>query len=272
MRGGRSLGQQTPLEQYRGYLLGWRRNSPSTFSRYVHDLRFLEDVTGKNFLSDLSVRLNHQDVVNAIVANPQLAPESASLVIKAAKSWEKAGEFLGWWAANGILHISYPKPSRVPKPSLTMKQVGVLLDSCKTAREWRLVGFGLFAGMRVGDAERIREQNWLDDRIRYQAKKTKNPVEVPTHPELQGLRRVILNDSPEGGVLKMVAVRLRDRVGFYFSPNTLRATFTQRLLDLEVPLFVVKDLRGDVQRDVVFQHYATVPMPLKMEAISTLAY
>lgn len=261
-----------PLEQYRGYLLGWLRNSESTYDRYVHSLRFLERSTGKPFLSDLSIRLRPDDVVQTIIANPQLAPETCSMFLKAAKSWEKAGGFLKWWTPNGLLDLTYPKPASTPRPSLTPRQVQILVETCRTAREWRLVGLGLYAGMRVGDAEALTEQEWLDDRLRYTAAKTKRLVEVPIHRELDKLKRVILNDSPAKGSLKVLGNRLSKRTPFDWCPNTLRATFTQRLLDLGTPLWVVKDLRGDSPKEVVFAHYATVPFPHKVEAIERLHY
>ena len=272
-QGVRSLVRQTPLEQYRGYLLGWRQNKLSTFERYLHDLRFLEQASGKPFLSDtVSVRLDHHDVMAAVIANPDKAPETQACIVKAAKSWEKAGEQLGWWKANGLLNLSFPKPKPELKPSLTDRQVQALLGVCRTAREWRVVALGLYAGMRVSDSTALRERDWHEDRIRYTARKTGNKVEVPIHLELAGLKRVICNDYPEGEVLKMTARRLRDRVDFYFTTNTLRATFTQRLLDLGVPLWVVKDLRGDAPKEVVFTNYAVVPFPDKQGAISTLDY
>lgn len=268
----RRLGGQAPLDQYRGYMLGWLRNKESTYSRYVHSLRFLEDSTGKPFLSDLSVRLVGDDVVQTIIANPQLAPETCAMFLKAAKSWEKAGGFLKWWVPNGLLDLTYSKPAHQPKPSLTPSQVQTLLGICRTAREWRLVALGLFAGMRVGDAERLREEDWLEDRLRYVARKTGKPVDVPLHPELTKLRQVILNDPPGANTLKVLGARLNKRTKFKWSPNTLRATFTQRLLDLEVPLWVVKDLRGDAHKEVVFQHYAVVPWGTKVAAIEQLSY
>jgi integrase len=266
------------VEQYRGFMQGWKHSADGTVRRYLDALRFLEQATGKPFLSDLSNRLNHHDVVGAIVANPGYAPESNAILVKAAKSWEKAGEFLGWWKANGILELSYGVPAHDPDPPLSQKQVDILWHSCRTAREWRLVAIGLYAGPSVGDIERMDAPCWLDDeplgpRLVYRRKKTGRKVEVPLHPRLASLKDVILNDSGLGeGTLKQTAQRLRKRTGFHWVPGSLRRTFSQRLLDAEVPVHVVKNLMGHAPREVLFSHYATVPYGQKEAAIGTLDY
>lgn len=269
----RSPLQPTPLDQYVGYLRSWKRNAEGTITRYVGILEKLEQTSGKPFLSDRSIRLTHQDVVAAVTTHPQYAPETLAMFVKAARSWEKAGGFLGWWTPNGILDLSYPAPVSAPDPPLTEVQVGKIWRSCKTSREWRLVAVGLFAGPSVGDIERMDAPCWGEDRLRYTRRKTGRQVQVPLHPQLAALKSVILNGSNIApGSLKVLAGRLAKRTGFHWTSNTLRRTFAQRLLDAEVPVWVVKSLMGHAPRDVLFTNYAVIPFKHLQAAIDTLHY
>lgn len=260
------------VAQATGYWTTWENLAPSSVARYLSGLRFLAGSSHKDFMEG-GERLTTDDVVKVVISNPQLAPSSRSTLVKSAKAWERAGGFLGWFTPNGILDMHYPVPPSQPGPALKPSEVSGLVAACTTSRHFRLVYLGLYAGTRVSEATKMDADCWEADRLTFVSDKTKREVEVPLHPELVRLKDVILADSelpPQS--LKATARQLRERTGVSFTSNSLRRTFIQRLLDLDVPVWVVDDLVGHAPKSVTFSNYARIPWHHKTEAIGVLNY
>lgn len=264
----------TPLEQFRGFMRTWRLSAVSTLARYETELRRLEQHSGKPFLYDTSIRLMSEDVINCLIAHPDLKPESRAMIVKAAKAWDKAGLALGWWKeSSGIQELELPRGPNEPLPALEPWQAKALMKACRTSRHWRLVYLGLFTGAAVGDAERMDEQCWKPDRIVYRRAKSGLKVEVPLHPELARLKDVILADSGlPTQALKAQARWLRDRVAFDFTPHALRRTYYQRMLDKRVPIWVAGALMGHAPMGMGLREYGFIPWEQKQEAIAALDF
>lgn len=259
--------ESNPRTRYAKYLVGERNYTVSTAYTYENNLVRMERFLGKpadQFTSD---------DLRRFIRDSDYHPATKNSCLVAAKSYHKFEALEGRCELNGILAVQMLKLNREPKPCLTPAEARILLDACRRPNEFRLVYFGLYAGLRVSDSARIGEKEWLaGDRLRFEQKKGRRPLEIPVHPELDAVRSKILATSTSRGNLRHVARSLSYYTEIPFTSHTLRRTFSDVLLEADVQEGVVIALLGQSQKTVLRSHYSAPKWHHKVEAIGRLEY
>lgn len=257
--------------QFEAYLSMERGLAQGSIETYLEGLSRLERFTDWSFTGE-------GDHIDAPTMRPFFRETTFSHSTKrsthsAAKTWEKWGDLEGLFHANGILSLQPPMgPPEEPNPPLHPGQIEAILGAARKFSEVKLVYLGLFCGTRIEESAHMRPEHWNGDRLRFVGKRSRTR-EVPVHPDLRAVKRVITPDRlGNRGQLQYACERLREKVGFYFRAHQLRDTFAQHLLDRDIALPVVESLLGHVHRSMTLRAYATVPWHQKQEAIAVLDY
>ena len=256
---------------FTSYLLSERGLARGSVETYLEGLARLERFAGWAFVEV-------GDHIDASVMRRFFRETAYSHATKrsthsAAKAWEKWGDLEGVFHANGILSLSPPMaPPDEPNEPLHPGQIDTLLGAARRYSEVKLVFLGLYCGTRIEESANMRPEHWGGDRLRFVGKRSRTR-EVPIHPHLRAVKKVITSDRlANRGQLQYACANLRERVGFYFHSHQLRDTAAQRLLDLDVRLEVVESILGHVSKSMTLRAYARIPFHQKVEAIALLDY
>lgn len=252
--------------QWTRYEVQEKGHSPSTAFTYIQSKHRLE-----RFLKKPASEMTTDDV-RRFLRDSNYHPATISSTLVGFKAYRRWGVVEGKWEANGVDYIQAPKQHRIPKPALTPEEVLKVIDACRRPNEFRLVLFGLFAGLRVSDSAIVGAREWKSDRLRFVGVKERRWREVPLHPILNERRESILSKSASRGTLKHVCRSLSHYTGIYFTTHTLRRTFMVHLRNLGVPREVIRELTGHAHPDVLTKDYTGVAWAECVAAISCLTY
>lgn len=259
--------QLSPLrKRFTEYLLGERNLSPSTAFTYEQSLLRIERFTGvEAHMVTVAEMRRH-------LRESHFNPATKSASLAALRALHRWGEVEGEpWANPAFQALVAPKLLRNPKPSLSRDEARALLRVCRRPHEYRLIGFGLLAGMRISEAASITEDHWLQDRLRFMGKGRK-VRDVPIVPELAALKGVILSRIPtSSGTLKHVCRALSHVTDVPFTSHALRRTFATTLSELGVSREVIGSLLGHAPASVT-ETYAPVRWSEKVAAMKLLSY
>lgn len=181
------------------------------------------------------------------------------------------------WANPAMLAIpTIPVPKR-KKPPISLLDAKKLVANCSTPNEYRVVYFGLFAGLRVSESASIGQAHVGRDRIILIGKGDKER-EVPIHPQLRSVMGCILSESPKNGpVLMNVFSKMRNRLairdlkGKPATTHSLRRTCADFMYSYSgVPREVVKAILGHGEE--VTDLYAPARFPAMQEAIFSIDF
>lgn len=258
------------LGEFRAYQVDELGRSSRTADSYGWSLRCLEGWAEKQaheLTSDDLVRFKRESTY---------APATIQGVVVALRAFHEWGALEGYWKLNGIRAVKTPRVTNPPKPPVGMETARVLLESCRTPLETRLVFLGLYGGLRISEAAKLGEREWRFDRLKFAGKGAK-VREVPLHPELGKRRAEILSTTPSSpGVLQSSLERLRRRVnardldGNPVPSHALRRTFASTLYDQGTPYEVVGKLLGH-GADVTAR-YARISWDKMAEHVNSLDY
>ena len=269
-RGERNGGDRIVMDlkqQFREYELYELGRKPSTVEKYIERLEMWERVTHKaaEDIGPLDARAFKRE-----------APYAAATMrgmITAIRIFHDWGNLEGLWEPNGIERVrpagNYDEERT--SPPLPREKVLALTQACRRPLEYRLVYYGAYAGMRIGESAKVDGSMWEDGWLRFRGEKNGRMREVPIHRELQAVKWKILASPPTyDATLQRVKRRLEDRVGFEFVAHQLRKSFMTTLFDEDVPDRVVKDIVGHAQD--VSGRYIEVSRRRKQEAMARLDY
>lgn len=251
------------LGEFRVYLVDELGRSPRTAESYGWSLRCLE-----NWAKKPADELTSEDL-RAFKRGADYAPSTVQGVVVALRSFHEWGALEGYWKLNGIRAVKTPRVVSPPKPPVSMETARILIESCRTALETRVVFCGLFAGLRISESANLTEREWRFDRLKLVGKGRKQR-EIPLHPELHKRKAEILSSVPSSaGVLHSSLDRLRTRTnardldGNPVPSHGLRRTFASTLYEQGTPYEIVGKLLGHGQD--VTARYARLPWD-RMEA------
>lgn len=252
--------------RYAKYLVGECNNTVSTAYIYENNLVRME-----RFLRKPADAFTHEDV-RRFMRESDYHPSTKNGALVAIKSYHQFEALEGRCELNGIMTVKAMRQNREPKPCLTPHEARKLLDACRRPNEFRLIYLGLLAGLRISDSARITEDEWLPDRLRFEQKKGRKPLEVPMHPELAAVREHILSTSTSRGNLRHVARSMSYYTDIPFTSHALRRTFADMLLEEDVQEGVVMALMGHSPRTVLRAHYSAPKWHHKVAAMGKLNY
>lgn len=248
------------------YLLGERNLTPSTAFTYEQSLMRLERFTG------IEAHLISVAEMRRFLRESDFNPGTKSGSLVAMKAFHRWAEVEGEpWANAAFQSLVAPKQLRNPKPSLEVVEARTLLTVCRRSREFRVIGLGLLAGLRVSEAASISEEEWLRDRLRFVGKGRKLR-EVPIVPELAALKGMILQRGPTtADSLKGICRSLSHVTGVPFTSHTLRRTFSNTLRRAGVPREVIGAILGHAPVSVT-ETYTPVEFEEMVDAMKRLSY
>lgn len=258
------------FQRFRDYLLLEAGLAERTAKGYVADLVRLARYVGKPIIS------LEPDDLRGFVREADCSP---STKLRTAVS---ARQFYSWAALEGhrkldaIVAVRTPKIVRKPKARVSDETARLLLSSVRTALEYRVVFFGLYAGLRIAESASVGEGEWRGDRLVIVGKGRKQR-DVPVHPELAKVRHHILEKIPKDvQVLHSSLRRMRERVRAYDTEgnpvrsHALRRTFGQALYDSGTPWEIVRKVLG--HGEDVTDLYVRVRFEQMKEPVSRVTY
>lgn len=262
------------LDEFCSYQLLELRHSDQTARGYLQQLSAVARQLDKKI-----VEVTPKDIRYEVKRDESVAQSTIRLRITAYRQlhmWALLEEKK--WANTAMLGVkSPPEKRRLAQPPLPLYSARTLLTNCRGPNELRVVYFGLYGGLRVGESAIITHANVHGDRLIFIGKGDKERT-VPIHPELGKVLPEILSVTPMSkGVLmgRMNAMRKRLRVfdvkGRPATTHSLRRTCADYLYDkAEVPREVVKMLLGHGSE--VTDVYAPVRFGKMRKAIDALNY
>lgn len=257
------------------YLPKRRRRPPATVRSYGLNIRRLE-----RFCNKPMWEITAEDLWRFDEESPY-APRTTQVTVATAHSYHKFEAAMGYVQLNGILMVPVRKvDDDVPKPSLSDLQAMSFLMAAEDPDEIRITHTGLFAGARISGAFIIDEEHWGEDRIRWPEKGRWR--EVPIHPELAQKKAVILGSRPRNvRALERAVERLKRKTGIFqvagpprtnVSSHIFRRTFSTKLLDKDVQLWMVEGLMGHRITSMTLRAYASVPIRRKQADLDKVEY
>lgn len=265
----------TPFGQFNDHLRYERRLSERTVESYGDRLFDLRAATGRDFLTDReSDQLGVADLLGFMRERSHLAPATISLTLSAFRAWRRFGCLRGWWFLGPEMLVQAPRWLRAKRPPLTPGQRDTLLGALRTDAEVSLVGYCYGAGCRITETALMRPRHWLDDRLRFPGKGPggmSKVRDVPLHRFLVENRKT-MQRSWAMSTYQRTYEGLRDRLGFHFTPHTLRRTFDTGLRDNGGRGDVVDELMGHSGETVAARHYTWISWDLKVSTMELLPF
>lgn len=262
------------LDDFSAYLTLELGRSPKTLRSYLSQLNAVTDLLGCDVVDvsvkDLRYRVKRDESASVGTRNLRLT------AFKELHRW--AGqEGFDWYNPNILSLRRIPQGRRIPKAPISFSDAQTLIDVCQSPNEYRVVLFGLYAGLRVMESTLICPDHVHGDRMTFVGKGDKERT-VPVHPYLKAHLRTIFTEQPaSSGVLQGVFNRLRKRYdirdlkGRPATTHSLRRTFATFLYDhQDVPREVVKMLLGHGSE--VTDLYAPVSFRRMDEAVHPIDY
>ncbi len=225
-----------------------------------------------------------QDLRDHLTHNAHLKPSSLGHKVRAIKSlfgWLIEEEVL---TKNPTLKLKEPKQAkRVPK-ALTVEEVEMLRDACKTTQEHALIEFFFATGCRVGEVQRLNRNaiDWQRGAVTVLGKGNKER-EVYFGAKARIWLQRYLNSRKDADMALFVTVKkphrmpvhriqcvfkqVADRCGLRerVSPHVLRHTLATVLLNQGAPLVAVPSILGH-QKPETTQLYATLSGSARQQA------
>lgn len=262
------------LEELSRYLLLEEGRAKATVRGYSQQARAVAKMVGKKIAA-----VTPEDIRHKVKRDQECAPSTKELRVAAFRAVHK------WallerkpWADAAMLGVKIP-PSRrrLPRAPISPFDAQKLLAHCQIPNDYRVIYFGLYAGMRVGESASITTKQVHRDRITFIGKGDKERS-VPIHPELRKVLPIILSVTPRSeGVLQGRMRELRDRLDVRdeeknpATTHSLRRTFADFLYDkLKTEREVVRMILGHGSE--VTDLYAPVRFPRMREAVERLDY
>lgn len=234
---------------------------PTTVEAYFYRLNWLERYFGKP-IEEITA-----DDLRQLKRDRPVSSQTLKGKIVAAHQFHIWGYLEKLWPKNGICDVKPPKvDDEDSPPPLPIHQAMRLVEACRRPLEFRLIYYGVFEGMRIGESALIEGSNWHDDGVlRFRGKKNGRLREVPIHVELERHKWMLLASLPtDTSTLQRVARRLKARTGVKFKTQQLRKTYSSLLYDNDVPDEVVGDILGHTGS--VTRRYAPVSLKRKRDA------
>ena len=248
------------------------RNSPYTVKAYRHQLLRVAEEMGKPVV-DITPRA----IRFGVKRDESVAVSTRNLRIAAFKQLHKWGllEEYGW-ANPAMLGILSIPENRVEKPPITMWDARRAIEFAQRPNDLRIVYFGLYGGLRVGEMASITHANIHGDRMTFIGKGRNGGKErtIPIHKEIAKVLPIILSVTPKNkAVLEARWRHLRDVHGWKDTKgqpaptHSLRRGFADFLYDKEdVPMEVVAKILGHTTT-LTERAYAQVRFPKMRAAI-----
>lgn len=240
----RKRSDQWYFDAFADYVLLEAGLAPRTADNYVKDLRRVVGFTGKPIMDTTA------DDLRRLVREYPCANATKSRTVVSCRQFFSWAALEGYRDLDSIVVVRTPKVIRHPKPSISHETARLLLASCRTPLEYRVIHLGLYAGLRIAESASVEGAMWQRDRLKIIGKGRK-PRVVPVHPELHKVSHLILEFTPKSvGVLHSALMRVRSRIGAYdtegnlVKSHALRRTFGQTLYDSGAPWEVVRKVLG----------------------------
>lgn len=259
-----------------------RKLSERTIEGYLFDLRTIEKIVDKPFLTNVSQILTAADVWEAIETRSDLSEATHHRWVAASRSWHKWGNSRELWPLNGIMSIQVARVERTVRVGLKTHEAQWLIDRATTPALKRLLLLPLFQGCRISGAARIDRSSFLYSREPLPKFVGTGPRlhffekgkwgEVPLHPVIAREREAILSCTLTKRQLRWHAEKMQKWSPFDWCPHDLRATFYQRLLDNRERSEVAGALMRHAPSSTGLQHYGQVPWDLREEAENRVHY
>lgn len=258
-------------EEYLSYMVEECGFAATTVYSYKQCELRVERVTNKPIS-----RLTVEDM-RSVMRNPTWHPRTRNLTLSAVKSklkWlilEKRVEVTP--ELHAILQMRGNRRHYEAKEALSAEEAVKFIAACRRPNDFRLVYLGLFAGTRISEAARIREEHWLEDRLKFPSSKTRKTRQIPIHPELQKVREVILSKSPPSpDSLKHNMASLAHWTNVAASSHVFRRTFGVTLSEVGVDRDVIGALLGHTPSRMTTLAYVPVRWEEMTEAMKKLRY
>lgn len=257
------------LGEFHRYQVEELGRSPRTAISYGWSLRTLMRWADKR-VEDIT-----SDDLRSFKRESSYAPATVQGIVVALRAFHEWGALEHYWPLNGISAVKTPRVNKPPREPVSKETARTLLENCRTPLDYRVVYFGLYAGLRISESAAITEREWRFDRLKFYGKGNKLRS-VPLHPELEKRRNLILSAHPKNAnVLQSNLSRLRsdlnavDLDGCPVPSHGLRRTFATTLYET-TPYEVVGKILGH-GADVT-SRYAKIPFDKMEEAVRGLDY
>ena len=162
---------------------------------------------------------------------------------------------------------TYPK-------ALTKEEIKRIFEAVKGKRYEKIYSLFLYSGIRLGEFEKLRKENFYLDKsgilwVKLEPHMTKRgkgrlaPVLAPTRDETYRVTEKMLrwienyeeNFSVKRGVLQVYTDRLSKRLGIPFSVHSFRHTYITNLVNSGFPVEVVKEFAGHANVRTTIETY-----------------
>lgn len=254
--------------------------SPYTVKGYMVHYRAFCGMTENMNIEDISLA----DLRNHALQFSHLKLTTQASKIRSLKSLFKWLYEEGYLVSNPSMKLKEPKlPKRLPK-ALTIDDVELLRDSCKTLLEHSLVEFFFSTGCRIGEVHKInrRDIDWSRKSVMVLGKGGKEREVYFGSRAAIWLRRYLDNRTDHDDALFVTEKnphrptihhiewyfkRISSRCGLdsKVTPHVLRHTLATTLLNQGAPLSAVQSILGH-ERPETTQLYATLSGSARQQA------
>jgi hypothetical protein len=197
-----------------------RLRAPPAQSRSVTALEYRYRISRlEGFVGKPAEDITPQDV-RAWLRAPGYSAKTKSETLASFCAFHRWGNLEHLWPLNAIAFLQGPKTVRNPLAALDVEDARVLLDACRTPRQYSVVYLGLYAGLRISESASVSDEQWRRvDKLRVLGKGSK-VLEIPVHDQLLARRDVTLaRGTRQRQRLQNAVVGLRKRTG---PPSLLR--------------------------------------------------
>lgn len=244
-----------------------QNRKPSTVKAYRERLEWWERWTGK------PIHEVGADDIRRLKRERPLRSNTLKGLVVAERRFHQWGANEGLWPLNGVMNVAPPQIDDDDQlPPLPHDQLRRLLGACRRPLEYRLIFYGAYCGMRIGESASIEGSMWHDDgMLRFRGEKNGRMRAVPIHPALEAVKWHLFGSMPtDPSTLQRVKRRMAKRLRLPFVAGQLRKTYSTALYDADVPDEVVGALLG--HRGSVTRVYAKVSDKKLRDALERLPY